>query len=328
MKDKMRYIAMQGVGGVDVLHVAEMPVPRPKPGQVLIKNMAVGVNRPDIAQRLGKYPPPPDASPVLGLEVAGEICMAACSEGESLMGQKFCALVSGGGYAEYSIADIPLLLPYPEGFSDAQAAGLPEISMTVWANLFYDNQSLKKGETLLVHGGSSGIGHMAIQLAKQVGANAITTVGNDEKVAFCKKLGADCVINYRTQDFAEICQNYGDGIDVILDMVGGDYINKHIQLIKPFGRIIFISFLAGSLAKVDFMPLQKKRVTITGSTLRSRSLKEKAAIAQALRSQVWAWLSAGKITPTIARTYRLSEVAKAHQYMQSGKLIGKIIIQI
>lgn len=323
----MRYIAVDSHGGPEQMRMAEGPRPTPGPGEVLIKVAAAGVNRPDVAQRMGLYPPPPDASPILGLEVAGEIVELGEGVDKRLLGNKVCALVNGGGYAEFALAPAGQCLRVPANLTLAEAAALPETFFTVWTNVF-DRAQLKAGETFLVHGGSSGIGSTAIQLAKAMGARVFTTAGSDKKCEFCRLLGADLAVNYRQQDFVELIQQAtdGKGVDVILDMVGGDYIPRNIQLAALDGRIVSIAFLGGAKATVNFAPVMMKRLTLTGSTLRPQSSAAKAAIADNLREQVWPLIEAGKVTPRIDARFPLEQVVDAHKLMESSQHMGKIVL--
>ncbi|MFC3117310.1 NAD(P)H-quinone oxidoreductase [Cellvibrio fontiphilus] len=324
----MRYVHATAAGDADVLHLKEMPIPVPAADQVLIKVCAAGVNRPDILQRQGLYPPPDDASPLLGLEVAGEIAACGKSVFNWQVGDKVCALVNGGGYAEYSLAPAAQCLPVPTDFSFVQAAALPETFFTVWHNLFQRAQ-LQPGETLLVHGGASGIGVAAIQIAKALGASVIATAGTSEKCSAIKHCGAEA-INYRTQDFvAEVKKiTQGKGAQVILDMVGGDYIQRNFSAASKDGRIVNIAFLNGSKVIVDFMPLMLKRLTLTGSTLRAQSSSAKAVIASELMEKIWPLLNSKIITPIIDSVFPLHEVAAAHRHMESNQHVGKIILDL
>ena len=325
----MRYIAAREPGPPGVLALAEGPVPRPQAGEVLIEVSYAGVNRPDCLQRAGAYPPPADASPVIGLEVAGTV--AACGEGVSAwkVGDAVCALTPGGGYAEYCTTPAAFCLPIPEPLTELEAASLPENCYTVWNNVF-DRGALKAGETLLIHGGSSGIGLTAIQLAKRFGATDITTVGSDDKAAFCRGIGADHAINYRTQDFvAEVARITGKrGVDLVLDMVGGDYIAKNLKCLANDGRLVFIGFMQGGRAEVDWRHIMVKRLTITGSTLRASPTARKAEIAQALRAKVWPLFARGEVKPVIHRVFPLAEAAAAHALMESSAHIGKIMLAV
>ncbi len=326
---QMTYVKLEHYGPPEGLVTAQAPIPKPGEGEVLIKVAAAGVNRPDILQRTGNYAPPPGASDVLGLEVAGIVVAVGDTVGGLKLGDHVCALVSGGGYAEYCVAPEPQCLPVPHGLTMVEAAGIPETFFTVWTNVF-ERGALKKGETVLIHGGSSGIGTTAIQLAKAFGATVFTTAGNDEKCDFCLNLGADAAINYRKNDFLEeIAQLTGGcGVNLILDMVGGPYIEKNIQALSVEGRLVQIAFLQESRMSVDFLPMMIKRLTLTGSTLRPRTVEQKGQIAQALRQQVWPLLEEGKMKPVIHTTYPLREAFKAHQLMESSEHIGKIILTV
>lgn len=325
----MRHVALESHGKPEVMRIAEGPAPSAGPGEVLIKVAAAGVNRPDVAQRQGMYPPPPDASPILGLEVAGEVLELGEGADETLLHTQVCALVNGGGYAEYVTAPAGQCLPVPNGLTVTEAAALPETFFTVWTNVF-DRAKLQVGESILVHGGSSGIGSTAIQLAKQFGARVFTTAGSEEKCAFCRSLGADIAINYRDQDFVEVIQKETDskGVDVILDMVGGDYIPRNIQAAAMDGRIVSIAFLGGPKATVSFAPMMLKRLTLTGSTLRPRTAEAKAAIANSLREKVWPLIEAGKIKPYIAAEFAFENVVEAHKLMESSQHMGKIVLKL
>jgi NADPH2:quinone reductase len=324
----MRAIVARTPGGPEVLTLVERPVPTPGAGQILIRVEAAGVNRPDMLQRMGQYQPPPGASDVLGLEVAGEV--AALGEGVSLyqVGELVTALLPGGGYAEYALAHESNALPVPQSLSVIEAAAIPETFFTVWTNVF-DRGALKAGEWLLVHGGASGIGTTAIQLAKAWGSKVITTVGSAEKAEACLKLGADVVVNYRTQDFVAVTREAtGKGADVILDMVGGDYVTRNYVAAALDGRIVQIAFLHGATPQVDLRPLMMKRLTHTGSTLRPRSVAEKAVIAEHLREKAWPLLETGKAKPIIDSTFPLDQAEKAHARMESSAHIGKIVLTI
>ena len=325
----MRYIAAREPGPPDVLALAEGPVPVPGAGDVLIEVSYAGVNRPDCLQRAGAYPPPADASPVIGLEVAGTV--VARGEGVSAwaVGDRVCALTPGGGYAEYCTTPAAFCLPIPETLTELEAASLPENFYTVWNNVF-DRGGLKAGETVLIHGGSSGIGLTAIQLAKRFGATVVTTVGSDDKAAFCRGIGADHAINYRTQDFvAEVARITGKrGVDLVLDMVGGDYIAKNLKCLANDGRLVFIGFMQGGRAEVDWRHIMVKRLTITGSTLRASPTARKAEIAQALRAKVWPLFARGEVKPVIHRVFPLAEAAAAHALMESSAHIGKIMLAV
>ena len=303
--------------------------PTLKPGEVLIKVHAAGVNRPDIMQRHGLYPPPEGASGILGLEISGVIVDLSNTPSHLKIGDKVCALVTGGGYAEYCTAAVLLCLPIPEGLSFTQAAALPETYFTVWSNLF-DRAQLKANETVLIHGGSSGIGTTAIQLAKTFGANVIVTAGSDEKCQFCLELGADLAINYHEQDFVHAIKGHtnGNGVDVILDMIGGDYLPRNIKCLNFDGRLVHIALQNGVKADINLLPVMLKRLSITGSTLRARNTEFKTAIAQQLQKNVWPLLATGQIKPIIYQTFPLAEAEKAHALMESSQHIGKIILTV
>lgn len=324
----MKYIATKSAGDASQLFIDEGEVPTPAANEVLIGVYAAGINRPDILQRQGLYPPPADASPILGLEVAGEIM--ACGEQVKRwkVGDKVCALVNGGGYAEFAVAPAAQCLPIPEGFSSIEAAALPETFFTVWHNLF-QRAYLKTGETLLVHGGTSGIGTSAIQLAAAFGVKVIATAGSTEKCQAIEKLGATA-INYREKDFVAAIKELtaGQGVNVILDMVGGDYIQRNISAAAKDGRIVNIAYLNGSKVTIDLMPLMLKRLTLTGSTLRAQSADVKANIAKELEAQVWPLLNVQKVKPVIDSVYLFEQVADAHLRMESGQHIGKIILSV
>lgn len=327
---QMRYVQMSGAGGPEVLSLGDMQAPQAGPQQVLIRVLAAGVNRPDLAQRQGFYPPPADASPILGLEVAGEI--AAVGEGvvNWKVGDRVCALVHGGGYAEYALAHESHCLPWPKGFDAIRAAALPETFFTVWANVFRMG-ALAPGETLLVHGGSSGIGTTAIQIAKALGAAVFVTAGSASKCEACVKLGADLAINYREQDFeAEIRERTGKrGVDVILDMVGGAYLPKNLRCLALDGRIVMIATMQGAKVDgVDLREIMKRRARLTGSMLRPRSIAEKGEIARDLREHVWPLLDACRVAPVIERVFAFEDIAKAHAELEVGSHVGKIMLRL
>ena len=324
---RMTAIAIKEPGGPEVLVPEEIDRPEPGHGEILIRVAAAGVNRPDVIQRLGFYPAPPGAPETPGLEVAGEVVATGAGVTNWQKGDRVCALVGGGGYAEYCLAHESHALPVPAGMSMTEAAALPETFFTVWTNVF-ERGALKAGETFLVHGGTSGIGTTAIQLASLMGARAFATAGSAEKCEACLKLGAEAAIDYKTQDFVEETKalTQGRGVDVILDMVGGDYIPRNIKAAAQDGRIVSIAFLNGSTAEVNFMPLMLKRLTMTGSTLRARGIEEKAAIAAALREKVWPLLDAGRVKPVIDGTFPLRDASKAHERMESSAHIGKLIL--
>ena len=324
----MNYIQIEEHGDPDVLKLSSQSVPDPGLDEVLIRVEAAGVNRPDIMQRKGLYPPPPGATDVPGLEVSGTVVKKGKNVAEPEVGSQVCALVSCGGYAEYCLASASICLPVPKKISLQHAAGIPETFFTVWTNVFERGQ-LKSGETLLVHGGSSGIGTTSIQLGKAFGATVYTTAGTQEKCEYCKNLGADAAINYNENDFeAEIkTLTENRGVDVILDMVGGPYFPKNIKILAVQGRLLQIALMQGYKAEVDFRPLLMKRVTLTGSTLRPRSVKEKAEIARALRKEVWPLMDSGTIRPIIHQTFPLEKAADAHRLMESSNHIGKILLK-
>ncbi|WP_304073728.1 NAD(P)H-quinone oxidoreductase [Maricaulis maris] len=319
-----RIVIAREPGGPDVLDVVARPIPSPAAGEILIRNTACGVNRPDQIERLGFYPAPPGAPEGLGLEVAGHV--EALGEGVTgyKAGDPVCALVAGGGYAAYSVAPAGSVLPVPEGVPVEDAAGLPETVFTVWTNVF-EIGALSRDETLLVHGGTSGIGSTAIQLAKAAGARVIATAGTPEKVAQCRQLGADIAINYRDTDFETVVTEAG-GADVILDMVGGGYVQKNINCARVGARIVSIAFLAGSRVEVDLMRVMLKRITLTGSTLRARPVEEKARLAQAVRQTVWPWIADGKMRPLIDSRFDLDDARSAHERLDSGEHAGKILL--
>ena len=323
----MNAIAIVQPGGPEALMLARMPKPEAGAGQILVKVAAAGVNRPDILQRKGGYPPPAGAPLTLGLEIAGEVVALGEGVKRYRLGDKVCALVPGGGYADYCVAAEDNALPVPQGLSLIEAAAIPETYFTVWTNVF-QRAALKAGETLLVHGGSSGIGTTAIMLAKHFGARVIVTAGNDEKCADCLKLGADVAINYRDADFVAVLEDKGIKADVILDMVGGDYVARNMKVAALNGRIVQIAFQKTSKIEADFLALMVKRLTYTGSTLRPRSVAEKALIARELEAQVWPLLAKGQCKPLIYRTFPLAQAAAAHTLMESSVHTGKIVLTV
>ena len=327
--DMMRAVVASQPGGPEVLTVETRPRPVPGKGEVLVKVEAAGVNRPDVLQRMGNYAPPPGASDVLGLEIAGVIVARGPEASRWAEGARVTALVPGGGYAEYCVVHESNALPIPAGLTVVEAAAIPETFFTVWTNVF-QRGALKRGETLLVHGGASGIGTTAIMLAKAFGARVVATAGSAEKAARCEKLGADVGVNYRSDDFVQRTMDAtgGRGADVILDMVGGDYVERNYAAAAMDGRIVQIAFLRGPKATVNLQPLMQKRLVHTGSTLRPRSPAEKAMIADELREKVWPLLEAGRCKPVIDSVFPLSEVAKAHQRIDSGDHIGKIVLTL
>lgn len=324
----MKAVEITVPGGPEVLELCERERPIPKSGEVLIRVRAAGINRPDVVQRKGLYPPPPGASDIPGLEVAGIVEQVAGSVAGLAVGDEVCALVPGGGYAQYCVAPAQTCLPVPKGFSFEQAAAIPETYFTVWSNLF-DRAHLKSGEVCLVHGGSSGIGSTAIQLAKAFGAQVFTTVGSAEKAKFCTDLGADLVINYREEAFEEqVLKHAEGGVNVVLDMVGGDYIEKNIQCLAPDGRHVSIAFLNGPNVSFNMLPVMLKRLVLTGSTLRPRDNMFKGAIAQALREKVWPLFEGKKLAPVVDTVMPLADAAKAHQLMESSGHMGKIVLKV
>jgi NADPH2:quinone reductase len=313
-------------GGPEVLQATSRDMPVPTDSQVLIKVAAAGVNRPDVFQRMGFYPPPPGVTDIPGLEASGTIVVVGSAVQRWKVGDQVCALLSGGGYAEYAVADEAICLPIPEGLSLTDAAALPETCFTVWHNLF-ERAELQAGEWLLVHGGSSGIGTTAIQMASAMGIKVIATAGSDEKCAACEKLGAVKAINYREQDFVQACQEItGTGVNVILDMVGGDYVQQNFAACAPKARIVNIAFLRGSKVEVDLLPLMLKQLVLTGSTLRAQPIENKARIAAGVESQVWPLIAQGKFKPVINSSYPLAKASEAHTLMESNQHIGKLLL--
>jgi putative PIG3 family NAD(P)H quinone oxidoreductase len=325
----MKYIDHGSGGSPDVLVLKDGPMPEVGAGEVLIKVAYAGVNRPDVLQRSGRYPPPADASPHIGLEVAGEIAAVGQGVDEWKKGDRVCALTNGGGYAEFATAPAGQVLPVPQGLGMAEAAALPENYFTVWANLI-EGGRLKKGETALIHGGTSGIGITAIQMAKAWGARAFCTVGTPEKVAAAREVGADAAINYRSQDFVtEVSKlTEGRGVNMILDMVGGSYIERNLRCLALEGRLVQIAFLQPSRVEADWMPLMIKRLTFTGSTLRPRPSAEKARLAGELRTHIWPLLEQKKMKPVIYREFPLADAAGAHRLMETSEHIGKIMLKV
>jgi NADPH2:quinone reductase len=326
---QMTVVAISKPGGPEVLVPEQRPVPAPGPHELLVKVAVAGVNRPDVAQRSGNYPPPPGANDLLGLEIAGEVVAVGDGVSRFKIGDKVMSLVGGGGYAQYCIAPESHAMAVPENLSMQEAGAIPETLMTVWHNVF-ERGGLKAGETLLVHGGSSGIGTMAIQLAKAFGARVIVTVGNAEKAEACRKLGADHAINYKDEDFVAATQKLTDGagVDLILDMVGGDYIERNYDAAAIGGRIVQIAFLGGPKATVNFSKLMFKRLVHTGSTLRPRSLADKAAMVAAISAQVLPLIAAGQIKPVMDSTFPLTAAPDAHRRMETSHHIGKIVLLV
>jgi putative PIG3 family NAD(P)H quinone oxidoreductase len=326
---EMRAVEIKQPGGPEVLVPAKRPVPKPGPGEVLIRVAAAGVNRPDILQRQGAYSPPPGASDLPGLEVAGEIVAIGPETPRWKAGDRVTALVAGGGYAEFCAAPAPQCLPVPGKLGLVEAAALPETFFTVWTNVF-ERGRLKVGESFLVHGGSSGIGTTAIQLASRFSARVFTTAGSPDKCFKCKELGAAVAIDYKTEDFVQVIEREtaGKGVDLILDMVGGDYINRNLKCLAVEGRLVQIAFLKGAKAEINFANVMMKRQTITGSTLRPRSVAEKGAIARALEEKVWPLVASGQVAPLIHATFPLEQAVEAHRLMESSAHLGKIVLTI
>lgn len=314
-------------GGPEVLVPVERAVPRPAAGEVLLRVAAAGVNRPDVVQRLGAYPPPPGAPSIPGLELSGTIVALGAGVDETLLGQRVCALVAGGGYAQYAVADAGLCLPVPEVVTMIEAAAIPETLFTVWTNLF-ERAFAVEGDVVLVHGGTSGIGTMAIALANIFGLEIIVTAGSDDKVAAAKKLGADHAINYRSEDFVERVKEItaGKGVAAVLDMVGGDYVPRNMKCLADDGRHVSIAIQAGPVATIPIFEIMRRRLTLTGSTLRPRSTGFKALVAEELRRTVWPYVEGGRLRPVIDRAYPLAEAAEAHRRMEAGDHVGKIVL--
>ena len=322
----MKAIAIKAPGDASVLEMVERPLPCPGVGEVLIKVMAAGVNRPDLMQRRGLYPPPPGASDIPGLEIAGKIVAVGESVEDRAPGDAVCALVTGGGYAEYCLAATPLCLTVPQRLSFVEAAALPEALFTVWSNMF-DRGGLQPGETLLVHGGTSGIGTTAIMLARLHGIRVLATAGGPEKCEACSALGAEA-IDYQRENFRDRVMSLtdGKGVDVILDIIGGPYLTRHLEILAPEGRLVIIAVQGGPKAELNLLPIMLKRLTVTGSTLRPRGLAEKAHLASTIRERIWPWVNSGKLRPVIDSIFGLEDAAKAHQRMESSQHIGKIVL--
>ena len=325
----MRAVEISEPGGPEVLRVAEAPKPAPQPNEILVKVAAAGVNRPDVLQRMGHYPVPPGASPLPGLEIAGEVVELGAEARLWKRGDKVCALANGGGYAEYCAVPETQALPVPKNLTMVEAASLPETCFTVWGNV-YDRGRLAPGETLLVQGGTSGIGVTAIQMGAATGNRVFATAGSDDKVAACVQLGAQKAFNYKTQDWvAEVrAATGGKGVDVILDMVGGDYVPRELKCLAEEGRLVFIAYLRGPRSELDIDAVMRKRLTITGSTLRPRSSEFKGYLARNLREKIWPLIEAGRIKPQVYRTFALAEAAEAHRLMESSQHIGKIVLTV
>jgi len=325
----MKAIEITKPGPPDVLVVAERPKPSPAAGEVLVKVSAAGVNRPDVMQRMGQYPPPPGVTDIPGLEIAGVVEEVGAGVREWHAGDRVCALVAGGGYAEYCVAPAPQCLPVPKGMDFVHAAAIPETFFTVWTNVF-ERGRLKPGESVLVHGGSSGIGTTAIQLAHALGSRVFATAGTAEKCAACEKLGAARGINYREEDFVAAVKRLtgGKGVDVVLDMVGGDYVPRNMDALAMDGRLVSIAVVNGVKATINILTMMQKRLTLTGSTLRVRPVAEKGAIAAGLRQHVWPLLESGQVSPVIHATFPLGDAAEAHRLMESGRHIGKLVLVV
>ncbi|KQV68077.1 NAD(P)H-quinone oxidoreductase [Rhizobium sp. Root1220] len=327
---RMRFVDLSGFGAPGVMTIATGPLPVAAEGQVLVRTEAIGVNRPDVAQRQGIYPPPKDASPVLGLELAGEVVAIGPDVSGYAIGDKVCGLANGGAYAEYCVLPAGQAMPFPKGYDAVKAAALPETFFTVWANLF-QMAGLTEGESVLIHGGSSGIGTTAIQLARAFGAEVYATAGSRDKCEACEKLGAKRAIDYKTEDFAEVIgsETGGHGVDIVLDMIGAAYFEKNIASLARDGCLSIIAFLGGAVAeKVNLAPIMVKRLTVTGSTMRPRTAEEKRAIRDDLLSQVWPLLDAGKVAPVIHKTFAFEDVIEAHRLMEEGSHIGKIMLRL
>jgi NADPH2:quinone reductase len=326
---EMNVVEIAAPGGPEQLKLAQRPVPAPKEGEVLVRVAAAGVNRPDVMQRQGRYPPPPGASDLPGLEIAGEIAALGPKVSGLAIGDAVTALLPGGGYAAYAIAAAPLCLPIPAGISMAEAAAIPETFFTVWTNLF-DRGRCKAGDTVLIHGGTSGIGTTAIQLASAWGARVFATAGSDDKARACERLGAVRGINYHTEDFVEVmrAQTAGKGVDVTLDMVAGSYVARNLDIAALEGRIVVISLLGGSRAEINMGLILTKRLTLTGSTLRARTVAQKAEVADAVRKNIWPLLASGRVRPVIYATFPLAEASEAHRLMETSNHIGKIVLTI
>ena len=326
----MRYVAASAAGGPEVLGLGTTAVPAPQPDEVLIRVHAAGVNRPDVAQRKGLYPPPPGASPIIGLEVAGEVVARGSDVRGCDIGDRVCALTNGGGYAEYCVAPFTQCLPWPAGYDAIRAAALPETYFTVWANLFVHGR-FAAGETVLVHGGSSGIGVTAIQLAREFGGRVYTTAGTDEKCAACVRLGAAAGINYRTEDFAEriAALTAGHGVDVIIDLVGAPYFERNLKSLAMDGRLVQVATQGGArVEQLDLFEIMRRRLTLTGSTMRPRTTAQKAVIAAELRAKVWPALDAGRAGPVIHEVFPLAQAAQAHRVMESSVHTGKLVLAV
>jgi NADPH2:quinone reductase len=326
---EMTVVEIAAPGGPEQLKTAMRPIPQPSEGEVLVRVEAAGVNRPDVMQRQGRYPPPPGASDLPGMEIAGEIVVLGPKVSGLAVGDKITSLLSGGGYAAYAIAAAPLCMPIPEGLKMVEAAAIPETYLTVWTNLF-ERGGCKSGDIVLIHGGTSGIGTTAIQLAKAWGARVYATAGTEKKARACEALGAVRGIDYKTEDFVEVmrAETKGQGVDITLDMVAGSYVQRNLDIAAVDGRVVTISLLGGSRAEINMGTVLIKRLTLTGSTLRSRTIAQKAAVADAVRKNIWPLLAAGKVRPVIFATFPLSEASEAHRLMETSNHIGKIVLTI
>jgi len=324
----MRTVVMSGSGGPEVLGIGVRPTPEPGPGDLLVRVEAAGVNRPDLMQRQGKYPPPPGASDILGLELAGTVERVGANVSRWKPGDRVCALVAGGAYAEYCVIPEPQALAIPSGLDPVHAAAIPETYFTVWTNLF-ERGRLREGERVLVHGGTSGIGTTAIQLGRAFGARVLATAGSDDKCAACDRLGAEA-INYRRTDFVEAVRDLtgGAGVDVILDIVGGSYLSRNFECLAQDGRLVQIGLQGGNKTEINLATLMQRRLTLTGSTLRPRTVEEKGAIARALEARVWPLLAAGTVAPQVHSVYPIERAADAHRALESGEVIGKVVLTV
>jgi len=324
----MRTVVMSGSGGPEVLGIGVRPTPEPGPGDLLVRVEAAGVNRPDLMQRQGKYPPPPGASDILGLELAGTVERVGANVSRWKPGDRVCALVAGGAYAEYCVVPEPQALAIPSGLDPVHAAAIPETYFTVWTNLF-ERGRLREGERVLVHGGTSGIGTTAIQLGRAFGARVLATAGSDDKCAACDRLGAEA-INYRRTNFVEAVRDLtgGAGVDVILDIVGGSYLSRNFECLAQDGRLVQIGLQGGNKTEINLATLMQRRLTLTGSTLRPRTVEEKGAIARALEARVWPLLAAGTVAPQVHSVYPIERAADAHRALESGEVIGKVVLTV
>src|ERR1700751_5217850 len=329
-EERMRAIVVAGPGDAGAMRVAEVPRPLPRPGEVLIRVAAAGVTRADIVQRKGHHPPPAGITDILGMEVSGYVAATGTNVARWKTGDAVCALLAGGGYAEYCVVPQGQILPIPDGVRVEDAASWPEAAFTVWANLFFDTQALRTRESLLIHGGSSGIGSFAIQVARSIGARVVTTAGSAEKCAYCRELGAEAAWNYKEENWVAAAGAWseGKGIQVILDMIGGDYFGKHIELLSQRGRLIHIATTKGAEVQLDLREVMRKRVIITGSTLRARRPEEKSLLREGVEAKLWPAIASGAIRPTVFARFPLAEAAEAHRLMESSAHLGKIILNL